>query len=123
MVPDQSSRAGKQGMFKTTLQENPHLNEQKTNILNRCSIPSSALSIMRYSLGTLLLALSQGIYADCGWRLNGNDCICMNSANGNAWTEWTSYCCQAMGRRTGGFGPVCTVTKDLRQTFKDCCKY
>lgn len=90
-------------MFKTTLQENPHQNEQKTNILNRCSIPSSALSIMRYSLGTLLLALSQGIYADCGWRLNGNDCICMNSANGNAWTEWTSYCCQAMGRRTGGF--------------------
>ncbi|TLS26254.1 hypothetical protein PpBr36_04095 [Pyricularia pennisetigena] len=58
---------------------------------------------MRYSLGTLLLALSQGIYADCGWRLNGNDCICMNSANGNAWAQWTGYCCQAMGRRTGGY--------------------
>lgn len=59
---------------------------------------------MRLSSASLLLALGAGANAQgCGWYLNGNDCLCMNSATGAAWTEWTNYCCNAMGRKSGGF--------------------
>ncbi|KAL8341647.1 hypothetical protein RB601_005455 [Gaeumannomyces tritici] len=84
----------------------------------------SPATTMRLSTAFLLLALGAGANAQgCGWYLNGNDCLCMNSATGAGWTEWTNYCCNAMGRKAGGFGPVCNVDQRNRQTFKDCCKF
>ncbi len=35
--------------------------------------------------------------ASCGWNLNSNECICMNSANGRVMSDETSLCCQEMG--------------------------
>ena len=78
---------------------------------------------MRFSIVSAIVLAVGANAQTCPWYLNGSDCICMNSATGAAWTEWTNYCCNAMGRKTGGKGPVCTVDENKRQTFKDCCKF
>jgi hypothetical protein len=72
---------------------------------------------MRFSVFSILLALGQTIHADCGWQLEGNDCICMNSSNGTAWTEWTTYCCNAMGQKTRGKVRPLTLITSLRIPF------
>jgi hypothetical protein len=96
---------------------------------------------MRPSALALLWACCQTVRADCGWRLNANDCLCINSVDGSAWTDYTNYCCKAMGLKTSGMvsvvvcgvlefsiteefgqGPVCNVAQEHRDTFKDCCK-
>lgn len=51
---------------------------------------------MRFTYFALAWMVGQ-VNAQCGWKLEGNDCICMNSANGTAWSEYTKYCCSAMG--------------------------
>jgi hypothetical protein len=88
------------------------------------------------------LVLAQGALAasSCGWKLDPNDCICMNSVDGHLEKEATATCCKDMGlknidnvRRTvtdslpGGTtanpGQICGADYDTRQTFKDCCKW
>lgn len=36
----------------------------------------------------------------CGWHLNGDDCICMNSQNGALLQAQTNTCCNNMGLTT-----------------------
>lgn len=36
----------------------------------------------------------------CLWRLDGDDCICMNSQNGALLKDQTTTCCTAMGLKT-----------------------
>lgn len=36
----------------------------------------------------------------CSWRLDGDDCICMNSQNGALLKDQTATCCTAMGLKT-----------------------
>ncbi|KAK6860572.1 hypothetical protein PG990_012124 [Apiospora arundinis] len=57
----------------------------------------------------------------CGWHLNGNDCICMNSQNGALLQVQTNTCCNNMGLQTRN--AICTVAHDNRDTFKQCCKW
>ncbi|KAK3937212.1 hypothetical protein QBC46DRAFT_366374 [Diplogelasinospora grovesii] len=56
----------------------------------------------------------------CGWTLDTNDCICMNSVDGSLMKVETSACCKSMGYKTAN--SICGVDKDNRQNFKDCCK-
>jgi len=57
---------------------------------------------MQLSFLAILFVFAFGATADCGWKLEGNDCICMNSADGSLWRNWTDTCCRAMGAAIGG---------------------
>ncbi|KAK8121872.1 hypothetical protein PG984_010542 [Apiospora sp. TS-2023a] len=81
----------------------------------------------------------------CGWHLNGDDCICMNSQNGALLQAQTNTCCTNMGLNTKNavsislinvgttviwvgrqltlYNKICTVAHDNRDTFKQCCKW
>ena len=48
------------------------------------------------------LAFDADSTAVCGWYLNPNDCICMNSADGKVMNAETSSCCQEMGLKAAG---------------------
>ncbi|CAK7203023.1 hypothetical protein SEUCBS139899_005752 [Sporothrix eucalyptigena] len=73
---------------------------------------------------TLTLFVARTAHASCGWQLEPNDCICMNSTNGVLLTDATSVCCRDMGRKVGSESNICNVEdEDRRQTFKDCCKW
>jgi hypothetical protein len=64
---------------------------------------------MNFLLATLFV-VALGASADCGWKLKGNDCICMNSADGSLLRDWTDTCCKAMGATIGGVvGFVVTI--------------
>ncbi|KAH8899167.1 hypothetical protein GQ53DRAFT_836249 [Thozetella sp. PMI_491] len=67
------------------------------------------------------LFLWDGALASCGWYLNANDCICMNSVDGHLMADETSFCCQQMGLRASN--NKCAVDEDTRQIYKDCCKW
>ena len=56
------------------------------------------LPIMKLLSALITLLLFQGIHAQqCGWNLDGNDCICMNSRNGALMKDQTAECCKDMG--------------------------
>ncbi|KAI0197649.1 hypothetical protein F4808DRAFT_438245 [Astrocystis sublimbata] len=57
----------------------------------------------------------------CKWSLAPDDCICMNSMNGSNMKDLTAVCCGNMGRKMSNL--KCPVGHDIRQTFKDCCKW
>ncbi|KAK7914034.1 hypothetical protein PG985_011737 [Apiospora marii] len=57
----------------------------------------------------------------CGWHLEGDDCICMNSQNGALLQSQTNICCNNMGLATKN--AICSVAHDNRDTFKQCCKW
>ncbi len=43
------------------------------------------------------IAMCQGVAGSCGWYLNPNDCICMNSVDGRVMAAETTGCCKEMG--------------------------
>lgn len=88
------------------------------------------------------LALARQAQAQCGWRLDGNECICMSSSNGSAMVPETAECCRDMGLTINinvsaldahsilrlakvltDYAKKCKVRRETRQTFKDCCKW
>ncbi|CAK7236933.1 hypothetical protein SBRCBS47491_009805 [Sporothrix bragantina] len=73
---------------------------------------------------TLTLLTAGTVQASCGWQLEPNDCICMNSTNGALLADETGVCCRDMGQKAGKTSHICNVDdEDKRQTFKDCCKW
>ncbi|KAK3385396.1 hypothetical protein B0H63DRAFT_472840 [Podospora didyma] len=76
---------------------------------------------MRSSIVLLSLGFFVQAFAQCGeWYLEPDDCICMNSTDGNLLKSQTKKCCKVMGYKVAQ--GVCAVDRDNRQDFKDCCK-
>ncbi|RKU48524.1 hypothetical protein DL546_006778 [Coniochaeta pulveracea] len=48
-------------------------------------------------LSSVLLAQGSLAASSCGWKLDPNDCICMNSVDGHLEKEATATCCKDMG--------------------------
>ncbi|KAK4227300.1 hypothetical protein QBC38DRAFT_364569 [Podospora fimiseda] len=65
-------------------------------------------------------ALAQQQCAGSVWYLEPDDCICMNSRNGTLLKTQTLGCCKSLGYKT--YDNICAVDRNMRQTFKDCCK-
>ncbi|KAL2268430.1 hypothetical protein VTJ83DRAFT_3276 [Remersonia thermophila] len=70
------------------------------------------------TLGLLGGALAQ--QCPGGWYLQPDDCICMNSRDGQLLKDQTLHCCRVMGYKT--YNNICAVDRDKRQAYKDCCK-
>jgi hypothetical protein len=78
------------------------------------------------------------------WYLQPDDCICMRSTDGALLKDQTFICCRQLGYKTYdnvsvqprhiartinellannlGLWQICAVDRNMRQTFKDCCK-
>ncbi|EGS22275.1 uncharacterized protein CTHT_0017940 [Thermochaetoides thermophila DSM 1495] len=54
------------------------------------------------------------------WYLQPDDCICMRSTDGALLKDQTFICCRQLGYKT--YDNICAVDRNMRQTFKDCCK-
>ena len=63
-------------------------------------LPPRMPGAMKLLSAVLGLVLVQGIQADCGWYLETNDCICMNSRDGSLLRQQTATCCRDMGLKT-----------------------
>jgi hypothetical protein len=96
------------------------------------------LYTMRLSILFTSLVVARGGLAACGWKLQPNDCICMNSVDGSLEKVATATCCQDMGlknidnvsneikistRQLLTPWQICGTSLNTRQTFKDCCKW
>ena len=52
---------------------------------------------MKLLVFLFVFAFAEQIHAQCGWQLDGNDCICMSSSNGSVMLPETRECCKDMG--------------------------
>ncbi len=86
------------------------------------------LACLVFLLGLLsLLSLLAVVRADCGWQLDANDCICMNSTNGQLLDVETSVCCRNVWQQSStNVGALllsgCATPRASSANYPDMCR-